>query len=46
MAAINKALTPSRFLSNIWQSPRYTGLQAPSDPIAAKRRFCRAGGGS
>jgi arabinofuranosyltransferase len=40
--AIDKPLTPGRFLDNLWHSPSYTFLHIPADPIQAERDLCPA----
>lgn len=45
LGAIDKPLTPSRFLSNVVRSFSFTNLQIPRDPQVAEREFCGAKSG-
>ncbi len=40
LEAIDKPLTPKRFLSNIVHSFEYTKLRIPRDPVQAEWKFC------
>lgn len=40
LGAIDRPLTPGRFLSNLWHAPSYTFIEVPRDPRRAERKFC------
>ncbi|MDQ3548058.1 MAG: hypothetical protein M3439_04485, partial [Chloroflexota bacterium] len=41
--AIEKPLTPGRFVTNIWKSWQFTTLRIPSDPVVAASELCATG---
>jgi arabinofuranosyltransferase len=41
LAAIDKPLTPGRFVGNMVHSFQFTQMRIPQNPIEAERKFCR-----
>ncbi len=40
LASVDEPITPSRFLSNLWEAVPNTFIHIPSDPRVAERKYC------
>ena len=40
LASVDDPITPTRFLSNLWQAVPNTFIHIPSDPRVAERKYC------